>query len=84
MPSPERLLARPVDVAQMPARLWSHPETAAFLGIPPTTLHQLNYKGTGPRSYKVGRHRKYDPADVARWLEGCASDRTPTSALART
>jgi predicted DNA-binding transcriptional regulator AlpA len=54
-------------------RLWSHQETAEFLGIPPATLHQLNYKGTGPRSYKVGRHRKYDPVDVRAWLESNAS-----------
>ncbi len=61
----------------LPARLWSHPETAAFLGIPEATLHQLNSKRTGPRSYKVGRHRKYDPADVAEWLDSRASDSRP-------
>lgn len=59
----------------LPARLWTHQETAAFLGIPVATLHQLNYKGTGPRSYKVGRHRRYDPRDVANWLWERSSDR---------
>ncbi len=58
----------------LPDRLWSHAETAAFLGIPPATLHQLNHKRTGPRSFKVGRHRKYDPSDVAAWLDSRASD----------
>ncbi len=58
----------------LPARLWSTQETAEFLGLPRSTLHQLNYKGTGPRSYKVGRHRRYDPADVQAWLESRASD----------
>ncbi len=58
----------------LPARLWSTRETAGFLGLPEATLHQLNYKGTGPRSYKVGRHRRYDPADVQSWLEARASD----------
>ncbi len=59
----------------MPPRLWSHLETAEFLGIPPATLHGLNYKGTGPRSFKVGRYRRYDPRDVMEWLEGRASER---------
>lgn len=60
-------------MSSLAERLWSHGETAAFLGIPEATLHQLNYKGTGPRSFKVGRHRKYASADVAAWLETRAS-----------
>ncbi len=60
-------------------RLWSHRETAEYLGIPEATLHGLNYKGTGPRSYKVGRHRRYDPADVRRWLEARASAPRPAA-----
>ena len=55
-------------------RLWSVEETARFLGIPKATLYQLNYKGTGPRSYKVGRHRRYDPVDGRGWLQAHASD----------
>ena len=54
---------------------WTHAETATYLGIPEATLHQLNYKGRAPRSYKIGRHRKYRPGDVDRWLEERASDR---------
>jgi predicted DNA-binding transcriptional regulator AlpA len=57
----------------LPASLWSHAQTAAYLGVPEATLHALNYKRTGPRSYKIGKHRKYDPADVAAWLETRAS-----------
>ena len=59
---------------RLPERLWSHQETADFLQIPGATLHQLNHKKTGPRSYKVGRHRRYDPKDVMAWLETRASD----------
>jgi predicted DNA-binding transcriptional regulator AlpA len=58
----------------LPDRLWSHKETAAFLGIPEATLHQLNYKGTGPRSFKVGRRRRYDPRDLHEWLAERSSD----------
>lgn len=53
--------------------LWTHAETADYLRISESTLHQLNYKGTGPRSFKVGRYRRYAPADVARWLADRAS-----------
>jgi len=58
---------------------WSHAETAAYLGIPEATLHQLNYKRTGPKSYKIGRHRKYRPAEVDAWCEQRASTPEPAA-----
>jgi predicted DNA-binding transcriptional regulator AlpA len=66
--------APPPTRAEPPERLWTHPETAEFLGLPPSTLHQLNHKGVGPRSFKVGKHRRYDPADVMAWLDSRASE----------
>ncbi len=57
----------------LPSALWSTRETAAYLGLAESTLHQLTWKGTAPRSYRVGRERRYDPADIARWLEARAS-----------
>jgi predicted DNA-binding transcriptional regulator AlpA len=48
--------------------LWSHRETADFLRLSEQTLYYMNYAGTGPASYKVGRRRRYDPADVRAWL----------------
>ncbi len=54
-------------------RLWTLQETAQYLGVPPSTLHQMNSRRTGPRSFKVGRHPRYDPNDVARWLNERAS-----------
>jgi predicted DNA-binding transcriptional regulator AlpA len=57
----------------LPDRMWSHQETADFLGLPASTLHQMNSKRTGPRSYRVGRYRRYDPRDVETWLAGQAS-----------
>ena len=59
---------------ELPDRLWSVQETARFLDLPVATLYQMNHKKTGPRSYRVGRHRRYDPADVKAWLEARASD----------
>ena len=48
---------------------WSLAETAAYLGIPTGTLYNWVHRGEGPRSYKVGRSRKYRPTDVDAWLE---------------
>lgn len=58
---------------------WSHADTARYLGVPEATLHQWLYKGTGPRSYKIGRHRRYRPEDVEAWLEAQADRPPPAS-----
>ena len=49
--------------------LWSHKQTAAVLGVSTSTLHHMLYKRTAPKSYKVGRHRRYAPRDIEDWLE---------------
>jgi len=66
-------------MADQPTPLWSHKYTADYLGLPEATLHGMNYKGTGPRSYKVGRHRKYSERDVLAWLETRASVPLPAA-----
>jgi excisionase family DNA binding protein len=48
--------------------LWTVAEVAAYLGVPPATLYQWRYRRTGPRASRVGRHLRYDPADVRAWL----------------
>lgn len=55
---------------ELPERLWTLEETADFLQIPTSTLYKLNHKRTGPRFFRVGRHCRYDPRDVAAWLQG--------------
>lgn len=57
----------PVEVPDCD-RLWSTEEVAAFLGVPVTTLHRWRYVGTGPDAFKVGRHLRFDPEVVRRWL----------------
>jgi len=51
--------------------LVSPDELAAFLAIPPATLRQWRYQGVGPRSLRVGRHARYEPAEIRRWLADC-------------
>ena len=41
---------------------------AAYLGVPVTTLYQWRYRRVGPRAIRVGRHLRYDSADVRAWL----------------
>jgi hypothetical protein len=47
-------------------------ELAVFLSIPPATLRQWRYLDVGPKALRVGRHVRYEPAEVRRWLrEDC-------------
>jgi hypothetical protein len=49
-------------------RLLTAVELAAYLSIPVATVRQWRYMGVGPKAFKVGRHLRYDPAEVTRWL----------------
>jgi hypothetical protein len=61
-------------------RLWNTSETGDFLGIPVGTLNQWASRGVGPRYFKIGRHRRYHPADVKAWLDEHASRPAPDAA----
>lgn len=43
-------------------------EACAFLRVPEGTLRYWRHLGTGPRSFKVGRHVRYWRADLIVWL----------------
>lgn len=49
--------------------LWSRQKTADYLGVPAQTISAWRVYGKGPRAIKVGRYLRYDPIDVAAWLE---------------
>ena len=42
-------------------------------GLPESTLRYWRYMGTGPRSYRLGRHTFYDIADLDAWIEAEAA-----------
>jgi excisionase family DNA binding protein len=44
-------------------------ELSDYIGIPERTLREWNYKGIGPKSYRVGRWLKYRKSEVDEWLE---------------
>jgi Helix-turn-helix domain len=52
-------------------------ELAVYLSIPAKTLRQWRYLGVGPRAFRVGRHLRYEPAEVRRWLDQeCSGERS--------
>ena len=53
----------------MDEKLDTPEQLAKFLGIPVATLYAWKYKGIGPRAIKVGRHLRYRPRDVEKWLD---------------
>ena len=50
------------------AELWTIQQVSAFLGIPVGTLYQWRHRGDGPPAFRVGRHLRFDPVEVRRWL----------------
>ena len=59
-----------------PGRLATTAEVADYLNTTTATVHQWLYKGIAPKSYKVGKHRRFQWADVDAWLETKADDPT--------
>ena len=39
-----------------------------MLQVPPRTLETWRYRGGGPPCVRVGRHVRYDPDAVRKWL----------------
>jgi predicted DNA-binding transcriptional regulator AlpA len=55
--------------AGLPDRYLSPTDLAAILGVPVQTLYQWRYLRTGPPAIKLGRHLRYDPVAVKRWID---------------
>ncbi|GAB3123464.1 hypothetical protein GCM10027160_43840 [Streptomyces calidiresistens] len=52
----------------LPARYLTPLDLADLLGVPVETVYQWRRKRTGPRGFRVGRHLRFDPEDVRRWV----------------
>jgi excisionase family DNA binding protein len=61
-------------------KLLSVQEVAELLAIPVPTVYRWRYEGTGPVGLKVGRHVRYDPAELRRWLAEHRDDCAPADA----
>jgi hypothetical protein len=54
-------------------RLWTVQDLSEFLGIPVDTIRGWRTKKYGPAARKIGKHLRYDPAEVRRWLDDKAA-----------
>jgi excisionase family DNA binding protein len=65
----EHQIGASVEAAVAERPLLSMAELSSYLGVPRQTLYAWRYLGEGPRSIKVGKHVRYRPEDVERWLD---------------
>ena len=50
------------------SELFTLADVAELLRVPPATLRYWRHLGTGPRSFRIGRHVRYYRGDVEAWL----------------
>lgn len=50
-------------------RLLTVKDVAEIMSVPVSTVHHWALRGDGPPSFKIGKHRRYDAALVAEWLQ---------------
>ena len=53
--------------------LWSVEDVSAFLRVPVETLYRWRKHKSGPPAARIGRHLRYDPADVREWFRSQAA-----------
>ena len=56
-------------VPMLPVRLLSVEEVAELLQVPIQTIYAWRFQRRGPTPMRIGRYLRFDPADVARWVE---------------
>jgi excisionase family DNA binding protein len=49
---------------------WTVGEVAAYLRLSVETLYAWRKRKYGPPAARMGRHLRYDPADVRAWAKG--------------
>ena len=69
---PDRRLAlaeRGAETRILPTRYLTPEDLVAMFELPSVeTIYQWRRKRTGPRGFRVGRHLRFDPADVRAWV----------------
>ena len=58
----------------LPERFLTPIEVAHLLGVPVDTLYQWRYRGTGPPSFRIGRHLRYNPDAIAHWINNLSEE----------
>ena len=54
-------------------------EVAELARVSPATVRFWRWKGTGPKSFKLGRRALYDRAEVLAWIEQAKTGRVETA-----
>lgn len=57
------------DAAAEGRRLLSISELSGVIQVPVQTLYQWRQRGEGPPPIRLGRHLRFDPKDVDRWID---------------
>ncbi len=50
-------------------RLLTTQELAEYLDVPTATIYSWRYRGVGPLGFRVGKHVRFRPIDVERWID---------------
>ncbi|TLQ45149.1 helix-turn-helix transcriptional regulator [Streptomyces marianii] len=54
----------------LPSRYLTPEDLVEMFELPSVeTVYQWRRKRTGPRGFRVGRHLRFDPADVRAWVD---------------
>jgi predicted DNA-binding transcriptional regulator AlpA len=54
----------------LPSRYLTPDDLVEMFELPSVeTVYQWRRKRTGPRGFRVGRHLRFDPADVRAWVD---------------
>jgi len=54
----------------LPSRYLTPDDLVEIFDLPSVeTVYQWRRKRTGPRGFRVGRHLRFDPADVRAWVD---------------
>ncbi|MCX5013498.1 helix-turn-helix domain-containing protein [Streptomyces sp. NBC_00555] len=52
----------------LPDRYLNPDDIAELFDVPVETVYQWRKKRTGPPGFRVGKHLRFDPADVYAWI----------------
>lgn len=58
-----------MSIVKIPDRLWTVDEVSEYLGVPVETLYTWRKRKYGPPAARVGRHLRYDQAEVRAWVK---------------
>jgi predicted DNA-binding transcriptional regulator AlpA len=53
----------------LPDRYLTPDDIAEMFEVPLETVYQWRKKRTGPRGFRIGKHLRYDPADVRDYVD---------------